>query len=263
MNRIYYRTVLAIMLVMAAALFSGSLRPTVVSAALNQEPQIAAPTLINHAASSSAIKNKWNTVKQAQGYEVYKATKANGKFKLVKTLKSGKTVSWTEKKLKENKFYFYKVRAYGYMQGKKVYSNFSSVQSAAPTDHPNWEYSISSKSEKTKKAVLTLTNKSRDNMVFYAEGLYLKDSAALKEWNKLETGQWKDLSKSKLKAKGLIPVKGKKVTIKPGKTAKLVYKASASFKYTKTGRLMSEFRYDGSTYGVFHSGKYPSTIWVY
>lgn len=263
MNRTYYRTVLAIALVMAAALFSGSLRPASVSAIENQEPQLAAPKLINHAASSSAIKNKWNTVKQAQGYEVYKAAKADGKFKRVKTLKSGKTVSWTEKKLKENKFYFYKVRAYGYLQGKKVYSNFSSVQSAAPTDHPNWEYSISSKSEKTKKVSLTLTNKSRYNMVFYAEGLYLKDSAALKEWNKLETGQWKDLSKSQLKAKGMVPVKGKKVTIKPGKYAKLVYKASASFKYAKTGRLMSEFRYDGSTYGVFHSGKYPSTIWVY
>lgn len=263
MNRTHYRTVLAIVLVMAAALFSGSLRPAFVSAVEKQEPQLAAPKLINHAASSSAIKNKWNIVKQAQGYEVYKATKANGKFKRAKTLDSGKTVSWTEKKLKENKFYFYKVRAYGYIQGKKVYSSFSSVQSAAPTDHPNWEYSISSKSEKTKKVPLTLTNKSRYNMVFYAEGLYLKDSAALKQWNRMETGQWKELSKAQLEAKGMIPVKGKKVTIKPGKYAKLVYKASRSFKYTKTGRLMSEFRYDGSTYGVFHSGKYPSAIWVY
>lgn len=100
-------------------------------------------------------------------------------------------------------------------------------------------------------------------MVFYAEGLYLKDSAALKQWNRMETGHWKELSKPQLEAKGMIPVKGKKVTIKPGKYAKLVYKASRSFKYTKTGRLMSEFRYDGSTYGVFHSGKYPSAIWVY
>lgn len=263
MKKTYCHIALVIAFVMALTAIPGLLSAKPVSAEENGGPALAAPKLINHAASDSSIRNAWSAVKNAKGYEVHKATKINGKYKLAKTVKDAKTLSWTEKKLKENKFYFYKVRAYGYEGNRKVYGEFSSIQGAAPTEHPNWEYSISGKSQKTNKLSLTLTNKSRYSMVFDAEGLYLGDGAALKEWNKLETGQWKDMTKSQLKEKGLIYLKGKKVTVKPGKTAKLTYKAGSTVKYTKAGRIMSEFRYHGGTYGVFHSYKHGTSIWVY
>ena len=68
-------------------------------------------------------------VKNADGYQVYRATKKNGKYKLVKVVKGNKKVSYTNTKLKKNKKYYYKVRAYRTVKGKKVYGAFSSKKS--------------------------------------------------------------------------------------------------------------------------------------
>ena len=60
---------------------------------------------------------------------VYLATKKIGKYKLVKVVKGNKKVSYTNTKLKKNKKYYYKVRAYRTVKGKKVYGAFSSKKS--------------------------------------------------------------------------------------------------------------------------------------
>ena len=52
-----------------------------------------------------------------------------GKYKRVKTVTKGSTVSYTKTKLKKNKKYTFKVRAYKTVNGKRVYSNFSTVKS--------------------------------------------------------------------------------------------------------------------------------------
>lgn len=263
MNRKHYHITLVIALVMALSVIPGAIFADSASAAETISSDLAAPKLINHAASASTIKNTWNTVKNAKGYEVFRSTKIDGTYKRVKTIKSPKTVSWTDKKLKESKFYFYKVRAYRYSGNRKVYGAYSAIQGAAPTEHPNWEYSISNKSEKTKKVSIKLTNKSRHSMVFLPEGLYVNNNTAFKKWKKLGNEEWKDMTDSQLKKLGLTLIKGKKVTVKPGKTAKLTYKSGTAVKYTKYGRIISEFRYNGGTYGVFHSYKYGTSIWAY
>ena len=53
----------------------------------------------------------------------------NGKYKIVKLVKGNKKVSYTNTKLKKNKKYYYKVRAYRTVKGKKVYGAFSSKKS--------------------------------------------------------------------------------------------------------------------------------------
>lgn len=68
---------------------------------------------------------RWKKVKNADGYQIYRATKKSGKFKKVKTIKGNTVVKYTNKKLKKNKKYYYKVRAYRTVKGKKVYSAFS------------------------------------------------------------------------------------------------------------------------------------------
>lgn len=68
----------------------------------------------------------WKKVSGASGYRVYRATKKNGKYKLVKTVKGNKSVKYTNKKLKKNKKYYYKVRAYRTVSGKKVFGAYSS-----------------------------------------------------------------------------------------------------------------------------------------
>ena len=49
------------------------------------------------------VRITWKKVKNADGYQVYRATKKNGKYKLVKVVKGNKKVSYTNTKLKKNK----------------------------------------------------------------------------------------------------------------------------------------------------------------
>ncbi len=73
----------------------------------------------------------WKKVKNASGYQIYRATKKSGKFKKVKTVKGNGIVKYTNKKLKKNKKYFYKVRAYRTVKGKTIYGAFSAKKSVS------------------------------------------------------------------------------------------------------------------------------------
>ena len=66
------------------------------------------------------VKLSWKKVNGASGYKVYRATKKNGKYTLVKTIKNAKTVKFTDKKVKKNKTYYYKVSAYKTIAKKVV-----------------------------------------------------------------------------------------------------------------------------------------------
>jgi hypothetical protein len=65
---------------------------------------------------------KWSAYPGAKA-KVYRATSKNGKYKLIKT--TSKT-SFTDKKLKASKVYYYKVRLTKKEKGKKAYSKYSS-----------------------------------------------------------------------------------------------------------------------------------------
>lgn len=71
---------------------------------------------------------RWNRVYGASGYQIYMSTKKNGKYTKVATVKSGKKVRYTKKKLKSGKTYYFKVRAYKTYKGKKVYSSYSTIK---------------------------------------------------------------------------------------------------------------------------------------
>ncbi len=77
-------------------------------------------------ASSTKAKVSWNKVSGASGYEVYRSTKKDSGYKRVKTTSS---TSWTNSSLKKGTTYYYKVRAYKTVNGKKVYGAYSSVKS--------------------------------------------------------------------------------------------------------------------------------------
>lgn len=88
-----------------------------------KKPKVKSTTTYN------SVKLSWKAVKGSGGYQVYRATKKNGKYKKVKTTKSK---SWTNKKLTTGKSYYYKVRAYKKQSGKTVYGSFSKKVKAVP-----------------------------------------------------------------------------------------------------------------------------------
>lgn len=80
-------------------------------------------------AGKTTAKISWDKADKAKGYEVY-AKVADGKYKKIKTIKKGSSVSFTQKDLKKNRNYTYKVRS---ISGNDK-SSFSSVVSMRTTD---------------------------------------------------------------------------------------------------------------------------------
>lgn len=76
------------------------------------------------------IRLTWDKAAGADGYVIYRATKKNGTYKKVKTMNGKKTVSFTDRSLKKGKTYYYKMKSYRLIGGKKVYTAYSDVVSA-------------------------------------------------------------------------------------------------------------------------------------
>ncbi len=81
------------------------------------------------ALNSTSVKVSWGKVSGATGYQVYRATSKDGDYTKVKATSAA---SYTDKKLTDNKTYYYKVIAYRTVGGEKVYGAFSAVVSAKP-----------------------------------------------------------------------------------------------------------------------------------
>ena len=71
---------------------------------------------------------KWKKVNNAVGYKIYRSTKSNSGYKCVATVKKTKTVSWTDKKAKKKKTYYYRIRAYKKSGKSTIYSKYSLVK---------------------------------------------------------------------------------------------------------------------------------------
>lgn len=75
------------------------------------------------------FKLTWNRVNGADGYTVFVSTDANGKFKALKNLSASEN-TYTAKKLKSGKTYYFVVKAYKKSDGAKAYSEPTSVRTA-------------------------------------------------------------------------------------------------------------------------------------
>ena len=86
--------------------------------------KLADPKLQVIAGSKKAVL-KWSGVKGASGYIVYRSDSKNGTYKTVKSIKGVNTLTYTNGKLRSKKSYYYKVRAYRTVGGKRIYSSYS------------------------------------------------------------------------------------------------------------------------------------------
>ena len=79
--------------------------------------------------SSRAIKFSWTRQSDVTGYQIYRKDSKNSTFKLIKTITTNKTTYFVNTGLTKNRTYYYKVRSYKTVNGKKVYGSFSTVRS--------------------------------------------------------------------------------------------------------------------------------------
>ena len=100
-------------------------RSTAESAVKSCKTALQKPVVNVKKISSTAKKLSWTKISGAQGYKVYRATSKSGTYKYVKKVTKGSTVAWSDKGLKKNKKYYYKVKAYRVVNGKAVYSSTS------------------------------------------------------------------------------------------------------------------------------------------
>ena len=98
------------------------------SSAVKGRPQLAKVKKLSLKTGSGKVTVKWSKVSGASGYKIYRSTKKSGGYKCVKTIKKGSTVKYVNKNLKKGRNYYYKVRAYRTVDGKKVYGAYTSVK---------------------------------------------------------------------------------------------------------------------------------------
>lgn len=103
------------------------------SSTISGAPALPKPTGVTTAsASGTTVKVNWNLVNGADYYQVYRATSSNGKYALLGTYDS-KTKSSISRSLSTGTKYYYKVRAYRWVGGNRIFSSFSAISTATPT----------------------------------------------------------------------------------------------------------------------------------
>ena len=137
-----------------------------------RSPQLSSATLTG----SNSIKLKWEKQKSVSGYIIYRKS-AGGNYKKIATAKKG-TYSYTNKSLKYNKKYYYKIRSYKKSNGKTYYSGYSNVKSCRTIGTPK----ISSVTAVDIDATLVKWNKQSDVTGYE---LYYKTSGG--KFKKLKT----------------------------------------------------------------------------
>ncbi|MCR4691181.1 MAG: M15 family metallopeptidase [Lachnospiraceae bacterium] len=113
--------------------------------AVSVTPGIAVPGAFTaEGISAKSIRLSWQASEDASGYILYRSTKKNRNYKVIKTIKKATTESFTDKKCKIGKVYYYKIVAYSNAAGGRVLSSESEIIESATL----------LKAPKLKKAVL-------------------------------------------------------------------------------------------------------------
>ena len=86
-------------------------------------------TTVSLKIKNNTVSVSWKKTNGASGYYIYRATSKNGKYSKIKTITSGKTLKYTDKKVKLGKTYYYKVIPFKKISGKSVKSASSEIKS--------------------------------------------------------------------------------------------------------------------------------------
>lgn len=103
----------------------GTTTPETPSASSTAKPK--AVKNVKAKATKKGIQIKWKKVSGASGYYIYRSTKKNKGYKKIHAVTKGKAQSYLDKKARKGKTYYYKIKTYKKVNGRKVTSNWSKV----------------------------------------------------------------------------------------------------------------------------------------
>ena len=96
------------------------------SAAVSAVPKLSIPTSFKAGAGTRKAYLSWRGPGGASGYAVYRSTKSASGFKYIKRISTTRTtVKYTNTGLSKGRAYYYKIRAYRVVKGKRVYSSYT------------------------------------------------------------------------------------------------------------------------------------------
>ena len=88
-------------------------------------------TTVSLKTKNNTVSVSWKKTNGASGYYIYRATSKKGKYSKIKTITSGKTLKYIDKKVKSGKSYYYKVIPFRKINGKAVKGAYSKIKSIA------------------------------------------------------------------------------------------------------------------------------------
>ena len=83
------------------------------------------PTLKVSSSKAERADLTWNTVNGAAGYQVWMSTSKDSGYSIIKSITDGKATSYTKYDLKSGKTYYFKLRAYTEVNGKKTFGAYT------------------------------------------------------------------------------------------------------------------------------------------
>lgn len=101
------------------------------SPVVSATPTLSAPKnlIVSSSYNKQTIYVNWDYDQEASFYQVYRSTNANGKYVLLGTYGQNTTYKYSTS-LKSGQRYYYKVRSYKWVNGKRVFSPFCNYRSA-------------------------------------------------------------------------------------------------------------------------------------
>ena len=130
---------------------------------------VKAPTLqsVAYDEDDNCVILNWTKVSGVSGYQIYRSENKDGKYKKVGTASSSKT-KYVDAGMADGKTYFYKIRAYKTVDGKKKYSKYSSRKSTIVfAETENLDFNMLLKAATEKHAEEQLTSTSYDGFTDY------------------------------------------------------------------------------------------------
>lgn len=98
------------------------------SSAASVKAAAPAPASVTAKKSKAGVaKITWSKSTGASGYEIYMATSNGGKYTKITTISKASTLSFIKSGLNKGKTYYFKVRSFTTVSGKKIYSDYTSA----------------------------------------------------------------------------------------------------------------------------------------